>query len=511
MQRNTILWNMTVVFLILSSGCRESQRPTSKFEEKPRNEAPRRVFSDDVLDKVLYPDKHNGLLQQGQFLATDELKYLLDLPKMKKYPSPRQALEEEYGWHDAALSYSQKSDIIYEGETIPTAPNCLQCHAGKLDGKLVVGRPNTQIDLGGLLKDLSPNLRRRLEGDYRQAQLYSGVFEGVDWNTALARVGMLINFERYFRDSKNHNLTRGTSNAFAHSIALLKWRDNDMGYSGSILGRPELRGDIVPSYIDAPAWWLLKYKDRLYAEARIKKSARVIMQFVMSPDNSEASIKAQEPMFQEFFQAIENTDPPAYPLPLDGERVAAGERIFNIECASCHGVHSRNGEYFRDPASFTWPARVMTATEIGTDGERSKTLGESFFEVMEQSWLTFYGVDNAVRKTGALKGYAANPLFGIWASSPYLHNGSVPTLRHLMDPKLGRPQAWRPVDRQGTVDYDNLGLKVALVKTTNQAADRSIYNTTVKGQSAAGHEVEFRRFGVDRDDLENLLEYLKSL
>ena len=32
------------------------------------------------------------------------------------------------------------------------------------------------------------------------------------------------------------------------------------------------------------------------------------------------------------------------------------------------------------------------------------------------------------------RGYAATPLTGVWANFPYLHNGSVPTLHHLLGP-----------------------------------------------------------------------------
>src|SRR4029453_10556673 len=40
------------------------------------------------------------------------------------------------------------------------------------------------------------------------------------------------------------------------------------------------------------------------------------------------------------------------------------------------------------------------------------------------------------RKT---RGYANQPLDGIWARAPYLHNGSVPTLRYLLEPPEKRP------------------------------------------------------------------------
>ncbi|MFY0540739.1 hypothetical protein [Nannocystis pusilla] len=43
--------------------------------------------------------------------------------------------------------------------------------------------------------------------------------------------------------------------------------------------------------------------------------------------------------------------------------------------------------------------------------------------------------------TVSLQAYKARPLNGIWASSPYLHNGSVPTLHDLLLPAAQRPRA----------------------------------------------------------------------
>ena len=52
-------------------------------------------------------------------------------------------------------------------------------------------------------------------------------------------------------------------------------------------------------------------------------------------------------------------------------------------------------------------------------------------------------------------GYANQPLDGIWARAPYLHNGSVPTLRDLLNAPSERPKAfyrgYDVFDRSGSV------------------------------------------------------------
>ena len=56
------------------------------------------------------------------------------------------------------------------------------------------------------------------------------------------------------------------------------------------------------------------------------------------------------------------------------------------------------------------------------------------------------------RKT---EGYAGMPLDGVWLRAPYLHNGSVPSIRDLLEKPENRPSVfWRGYD---VYDYQNLG------------------------------------------------------
>jgi hypothetical protein len=71
---------------------------------------------------------------------------------------------------------------------------------------------------------------------------------------------------------------------------------------------------------------------------------------------------------------------------------------------------------------------------------------------------------NAVKD---LLGYKARPLDGIWATAPYLHNGSVPTLYHLLLPPAERPKSfWL-----GSRDYD--AEKVGYVWESKPASGRA--------------------------------------
>jgi len=105
-------------------------------------------------------------------------------------------------------------------------------------------------------------------------------------------------------------------------------------------------------------------------------------------------------------------------------------------------------------------------------------------------------------------GYMALPLDGIWARAPYLHNGSVPTLAALMQPKKRPAQFYR-----GNITYDqtNVGF-TADVATAPHAA---IYDTTRSGNANTGHSSEQFLGDVEWDQhpkqLADLLEFMKTL
>ncbi|MEZ4428692.1 MAG: di-heme-cytochrome C peroxidase [Nannocystaceae bacterium] len=100
----------------------------------------------------------------------------------------------------------------------------------------------------------------------------------------------------------------------------------------------------------------------------------------------------------------------------------------------------------------------------------------------------------------SLLAYKARPLNGVWASAPYLHNGSVPTLDDLLRPPAERPREFWV----GRREFDPV--KVGYVSTDFEGGFK--FDTTLPGNSNAGHE-----FGIELSDEERaaLVEYLKSL
>ena len=100
----------------------------------------------------------------------------------------------------------------------------------------------------------------------------------------------------------------------------------------------------------------------------------------------------------------------------------------------------------------TTPEKRVPVDVVGTDALRARSIPRAFRAFMAESWLTRFGeVDVELDP----EGYVAPPLDGIWASAPYFHNGSVPTLWHVLHPE-DRPAVWRRVG--GGYDAERVGL-----------------------------------------------------
>jgi hypothetical protein len=98
--------------------------------------------------------------------------------------------------------------------------------------------------------------------------------------------------------------------------------------------------------------------------------------------------------------------------------------------------------------------------------------------------------------------YEARRLYGIWATAPYLHNGSVPTLADLLLPAAQRPKTFRVGTRQ--FDPGKVGFSTDAAAPGNS----STFDTALPGNSNAGHEYGAHLSATDR---RNLLEFLKQL
>jgi hypothetical protein len=104
------------------------------------------------------------------------------------------------------------------------------------------------------------------------------------------------------------------------------------------------------------------------------------------------------------------------------------------------------------------------------------------------------------------RSYKARPLNGIWATAPYLHNGSVPNLQDLLTDAAGRVSSFCIGDH--AFDPVKVGVPTA-VKSVATCPDGTFrFDTTAPGNRNAGHPYGTT---LSADDKRALIAYLKSL
>lgn len=207
----------------------------------------------------------------------------------------------------------------------------------------------------------------------------------------------------------------------------------------------------------------------------------------------------------------ETIEPPAWPTQLFAEvdlsKVKEGCVTFEQKCANCHAY-----EHTTNRGSLEW-----RRFDVGTDGEYCKGVNASTGKYKTVPDLVRPVAarvkDVALGHSGDVTSEAgrypviwrtqecnlmpARSLEGIWATAPYLHNGSVRTLDQLLLPMKDREAKFYV----GTIEYDPsvLGFK------SKSAPHTTLIDTTAKGFSRQGHEFTID----DKDQRSNLLEYLK--
>ena len=106
----------------------------------------------------------------------------------------------------------------------------------------------------------------------------------------------------------------------------------------------------------------------------------------------------------------------------------------------------------------------------------------------------------------ALLAFKARPLNGIWATAPYLHNGSVPNLEEMLLPAEQRSEKF--VLGRWLFDLAKVGY------AQQPSKDYFLFDGSLPGNSNAGHEYGTGKDGhpaLDQGQRKALLEYLKTL
>lgn len=203
------------------------------------------------------------------------------------------------------------------------------------------------------------------------------------------------------------------------------------------------------------------------------------------PDLNEVMQERQNPVPRENEMQI-----PRFPFWIDTELAATGKQIYAEHCASCHDFTSQQvGEVVPYKDIRTDKYRLDSYTQALSDNQNTIGAGK---------WWRF-------RKFRKTNGYANSPLDGIWARAPYLHNGSVPTLRDLLNSPSERPAVFY----RGDDEYDPVNVGFRSDRSENGEGKKLFrFDTTIPGNGNGGHY-----YGTDLTDDQKaaLVEYMKNL
>lgn len=352
--------------------------------------------------------------------------------------------------------------------------NCFSCHGGSVYGVPTPGAPNNQFALQTLTEEARSTKFRIGEPLTR-----------MDFGSLVVPLGT----------------THGTTNAVVFGMGLMHFRDADL----NVLDRPP--ASFTHHDMDAPPWWHFYKRPYLYIDGFAQKGHRGLMQFTLVPENGPEFYRQNEDHFKDVYAYLSSLRPPTYPHPIDSDLAQRGKQLFNQNCSQCHGTY---GHHSDAESSAAYPNEMVPIDEIGTDPVRHEALSVEGRTKYAKSWFANVGQRDEQATIVDPAGYVAPPLDGVWASAPYFHNGSVPTLWHVLHPSE-RPQVWRRT--KVGLDVSKVGLTV---ETTDRvplehpdvAFRRTFFDTRRFGKSASGHDYPDNLTEVEKTAV---LEYLKAL
>ncbi len=276
--------------------------------------------------------------------------------------------------------------------------------------------------------------------------------------------------------------------------------------------------------IDTPFIW--KYDDAKWIFATGTTNSMVERNFAQgiallsdfNSDTYESTITIQK--LEDIQGFTRKYQPPVWPENILGKvnmrMVNMGKQVFQENCLNCHNPKR---ETFTGPGSIEY-----NYLNVGTDNtyftnQTKDFYGKSFIDdvlppVMSKvkaaaasnggikDMAPFeIGREKAVWRAPKFNTIVAKPLWGIWATAPYLHNGSVINMRQLLD----KPEYRFTKFHVGSIEYDvnNMGFM------NKQTAYSSLFETDCT--NCAGNSNRGHNYGTNLSDTQKnaLIEFLK--
>jgi len=391
----------------------------------------------------------------------------------------------------------------------------------------VLGPDHASADSDRLREDMQYYLNTSL-AEFRSTRHLFPTPEGYGRTDALARIG---NFVFGTELNNNKNLTVGDGPVNYPPVWDASWMDW-VQYNGSIqqpMGRNVGEALGVRSRINLLGYPGIQFENTIHVdnlhEIELLLGGRQYGQGVWSPKWPNATLG-----------------------PIDRAKAATGENLYQQMCVGCHkppmdSEEGRKPQYWTDGKD-SYGQRLFKVTMIpleviGTDPRQATNFYNRRADsgplrlgmVSAGDGLTYVTqnlIQSAYRDLGlspqqqeewngyrqnilrAPLAYKARPLNGVWATPPYLHNGSVPNLYELLSPVAERS----PDFYLGSKQYDPV--HVGLTKEPLKGASK--FDVTLAGNSNSGHEFNDGPKGkgivgrkLSPEERMAIIEYLKTL
>jgi hypothetical protein len=408
--------------------------------------------------------------------------------------------------------------------------NCLICHTSivpsKVDGVPTVSfaTPNVFIDLQKIHEAFQGDLQAREQAGYPGS---GSIGHAVERNP---RGNSFVNTADYY-------------GVLAALVRNPYPRINKLMLVDYLFASPESSARVdalrevaqAQPFLKTQSWGNYRYKravNKLYTDGGLFGSEAIVtyrLGFSLMADGSdyERYVKEFDEQVPPYLKKVES---PPYPFPVNQDRGLKGHQIYERRCAECHGSFERGAERW---SLNSYPGVIVE--DIGTDDQRYKFFTEVLPQFSEWPTMKSNGTDYQI---GYNKGYIAPPLVGIWARAPYLHNGSVATLRQLLGKpalRFGKFGLWpRPAEHR-FYDQTNIGWKAVDLSSMSaleiaefkQSAKENqnlrVYDPTVKfqifdkktvpGLKNVGHDLGAAPFSgyLTPEETDALLEFLKMI
>lgn len=382
------------------------------------------------------------------------------------------------------------------------ANNCAACHTATY---------RTSPDAKPVLVPLGPGHTSNIEGFFRflidcaKDPRFNGdnILAEILLNTELDLIDKFLYRFVIIPIMKKRLLEREYQFQWIYNDAYPDWgrgRDDAMNLTKYFMIEVDPPDDGTFGPTDFPSIWNLKKYDSAEGgdnPQRMNLAGDTWDAYSVIIDSALGLLGAEPKDTDEFLEHVrwtveyaKNMPPPPFPFEIDTALATAGEAVFDQHCGACHGPDSPR------------VGRPMPLADIGTSRDRVDTWGKDF-AIESNKVVGRMGIERRGLVEEELIGYNVPHLDGIWLRAPYLHNGSIPSLRDMLIPAAQRPKLfYRGYD---VYDPDKMGFI-----TAGEEAEKvgTAYDVTRKGNGNQGHE-----FGTTlaRSEKDALIEYLKTL